>query len=132
MLSGERVRLEFDQTRKDRYGRTLAYLYLSDGRLVNREMVAQGFAHAYTKYPFRHLDDFVVAEREAREAGRGLWAPKGDDRHVALLSHQREAGAQHLQNVPAVDSEGTRLHRLHPHQEKGGAGATKRLKCDDW
>lgn len=44
MLSGERIRLEFDQTRRDRYGRILAYLYLSDGRFVNREMVREGFA----------------------------------------------------------------------------------------
>lgn len=73
MLSGERVRLGFDQTRRDRYGRTLAYLYLADGRFVNREMVREGYAHAYLKYPFRYKDDFVAVEREARDAYRGLW-----------------------------------------------------------
>ena len=31
MVEGKRVRLEYDQTRKDRYGRTLAYVYLEDG-----------------------------------------------------------------------------------------------------
>lgn len=73
ILTGERVRLEFDQTRRDRYGRTLAYLYLADGRFVNREMVRDGYAHAYIKYPFKYMDDFVAVEREAREAGRGMW-----------------------------------------------------------
>jgi micrococcal nuclease len=73
MLAGRAVRLEYDQTRRDRYGRTLAYLYLADGRFVNLEMVRQGYAHAYVKYPFRLMDEFVAAEHEAREANRGMW-----------------------------------------------------------
>lgn len=73
MLAGQSVRLEFDQTRRDRYGRTLAYLHLRDGSFVNREMVLQGYAFAYVKYPFRYMEDFVTAERSAREAKRGLW-----------------------------------------------------------
>ena len=73
MLTGKQVRIEYDQQRTDKYRRTLGYLYLLDGTFVNREMVRQGFAHAYLTYPFRFMDDFRAAEREAREAGRGLW-----------------------------------------------------------
>jgi micrococcal nuclease len=71
---GQRVRFEYDQERRDRYGRTLAYLYLEDGRFVNAEIIRQGFGFAYTKYPFRYLDEFRALEREARDARRGLWA----------------------------------------------------------
>jgi micrococcal nuclease len=53
LTMGKLVRLEFDQTRKDRYDRTLAYLYLGDDTLVNAGMVRRGFAHAYLKYPFQ-------------------------------------------------------------------------------
>jgi len=76
LLEGRRVRLEFDQQR-DRYGRTVAYVYLADGRLVNEEIIRQGYGHAFTKYPFARdmMARFRAAEREAREAGRGLWAP---------------------------------------------------------
>ncbi len=74
MLAGQRVRLEYDQPRRDRYGRTLAYLFLADSRFVNLEMIVRGYAHAYPKYPFRYLEEFTAAERAAREAGRGLWA----------------------------------------------------------
>src|SRR4030095_14625997 len=58
----------------DKYRRTLAYLYLPDGVLVNREIIRQGFGHAYVDYPFARMESFREAEREAREAGRGLWA----------------------------------------------------------
>ena len=83
MLDGQKVRLEFDQQRLDRYQRTLAYLYLSDGSFVNREMVRQGYAHAYVKYPFRYMEDFREAELQAREEGRGLWAEPGKPQAIA-------------------------------------------------
>ena len=72
-VQGQPVRVEYDTQRFDKYGRTLAYLYLPDDSFVNLEMVRQGYAHAYLNYPFRHMEEFRGAEREAREAGRGLW-----------------------------------------------------------
>ena len=83
LLKGRGVTLEFEPgTDFDRYGRTLAYLVRDDGLAVNREMVARGYAHVYTRFPFRRMEDFRSAEREARAAGRGLWgstAPAQDE-----------------------------------------------------
>ena len=73
LVDGKRVRLEYDWERTDRYGRTLAYVYLPDGTFVNAEIIRQGYGHAYTRFPFEHLDRFRQFEREARQAGRGLW-----------------------------------------------------------
>jgi micrococcal nuclease len=74
LIAGTIVRLEYDQQRRDKYGRTLAYLYLADGTFVNAEIVRQGYGHAYTDYPFRYLEAFRGYEREARTTNRGLWA----------------------------------------------------------
>lgn len=74
MVEGKDVRLEQDQDTLDRYGRTLAYVYLQDGTFLNAELVRQGYGHAYTRFPFRYEQQFVELEREARENGRGLWA----------------------------------------------------------
>jgi endonuclease YncB( thermonuclease family) len=41
---------------------------------VNEEMVRQGYACAFTRYPFRYMDRYRELERDARAAGRGLWA----------------------------------------------------------
>lgn len=73
LLEGQRVRVDYDQQRTDKYQRTLGYLYLVDGTFVNREIVLQGYSHAYLKYPFQRMDEFREAEREARETRRGLW-----------------------------------------------------------
>lgn len=75
LVAGRRVRLEYDWQRRDAYGRTLAYVFLPDGTFVNAEIVRQGYGFAYTRFPFKYLDEFRRLEREAREHGRGLWAP---------------------------------------------------------
>lgn len=71
---GKRARLAYDQERRDRYGRTLAYVYLEDGTFLNAEIIRQGYGHAYTRFPFHYQDDFLRYQREARENRRGLWA----------------------------------------------------------
>ena len=73
LCEGKQVRLEFEWQRKDRYDRTLAYVFLEDGTLVNGEIIRQGYGFAYTRFPFRYLDRFRSLQREAREAKRGLW-----------------------------------------------------------
>jgi micrococcal nuclease len=72
-LEGERIRLEFDVQRRDQYGRTLAYVWLGD-RLFNRVLVARGFAQVATYPPnVKYVEQFIRAQRSAREHDRGLW-----------------------------------------------------------
>ncbi len=79
LATGKRVRLEFDGDRTDRYGRTLAYLYLQpENLLLNAEIIRQGYGFAYTQFPFRMIEQFRALELEAREARRGLWARDRD------------------------------------------------------
>lgn len=107
MLEGEQIRLEFDPNNKyinhkDKYGRLLAYVYVKTGEngvggcipassenwiyrefedgeylFFNATMVSSGYARAYTKSPFKYMNEFRRYEREARENHRGLWA--GED-----------------------------------------------------
>lgn len=73
-VEGKYVRLEKDVEERDRYGRLLAYVYLVDGTFVNAELVEQGYAQVMTVPPnVRYQDLFLQLQREAREAGRGLW-----------------------------------------------------------
>lgn len=76
LIEGKKVRLEYDQVRKDKYGRTLAYVYLEDGTFLNAEIIKQGYGFAYTKYPFKYLEEFRQYEKEAREIEIGLWSPR--------------------------------------------------------
>lgn len=75
-VANRRVWLEYDQPRRDRYGRTLAYVFLADGTLLNLELIERGYGFAYTRYPFRadYMERFRRAEAVARRTDQGLWA----------------------------------------------------------
>jgi len=68
-LTGGLVRVEGDA--RDQHGRLLGTLRLDD-RDLNREMVAEGWAWAFTG--FAEDSDLIAAESAARRARRGVWA----------------------------------------------------------
>jgi micrococcal nuclease len=76
LLEGQIVRLEYDGATKDQYNRTLAYVFLPDGRLANVEIIKAGFAETYRRFEYRRKPDFFAAEREAKDAKRGMWATR--------------------------------------------------------
>jgi micrococcal nuclease len=59
------------QTGKDRYKRTLAFVYVGDV-CVNKELLKQGMAWHFKKY--NHDPELANLEKEARSAKRGLWS----------------------------------------------------------
>lgn len=80
-LSGKRVRLVRDSSDRDRYGRLLRYVYTDDGELVNARLVREGLARAKSYAPDTALqNELWQAQRQAREARKGLWSDAKTDR----------------------------------------------------
>ena len=74
MPLGTRVRYRVGIEERDRYGRLLAYVWLPDGRMLNRVMVQKGYAQPLTIPPnVEFAEVFRAAARAARTAGLGLW-----------------------------------------------------------
>ena len=74
MLEHRTVYLAFDWDLRDRFGRLLAYIYLSDGFCFNAWQVQNGYAVALTRFRFQFLDEFVNHENTARANRAGLWS----------------------------------------------------------
>jgi micrococcal nuclease len=73
LVEGRRVRLVFDEERRDVYGRLLAYVYLGK-RLVSAELVRRGLARTLTIPPNdRFAGRLKRLEIAAARQGRGLW-----------------------------------------------------------
>ena len=71
---GDLITIEFDAQERDRYGRLLGYVYLSNGKMLNEEIVKAGYANVMTIPPnVRYQDRFLKAYKQARENKRGLW-----------------------------------------------------------
>ena len=72
---GDTVRIEFDVQEKDKYGRTLGYVYLPDGRMLNEEIIKAGYASPLTIQPnVKYQNRFLKAYRKAREQRNGLFS----------------------------------------------------------
>ncbi len=77
LVEGKKVYLETDSTQgeRDKYGRLLAYIYLEDGQMVNRKMLAEGYAYEYTYLrPYKYQQEFKDFQIFAKNSKVGLWA----------------------------------------------------------
>jgi len=89
LVLGKTVRLEFDFQTKDRYGRTLTYVFVGN-TFVNLEMVKNGLAVSETIQPnvnpfdklrvnteqsrsIKYQDEIVEAQKVARKMCLGIW-----------------------------------------------------------
>ncbi len=73
LTAGKRARLELDVQQRDRYRRLLAYVWVGDV-MVNADLVRRGYAQVMTVPPnVRYQELFLKLQRDARQAGRGLW-----------------------------------------------------------
>jgi micrococcal nuclease len=59
----------------DKYGRTLAYVYLGP-TMVNSLIIRDGYAKAYRRFRFPERDLFINYEKEAKAKGVGMWKYK--------------------------------------------------------
>ena len=100
LLSGQKVWLEYDESKSktDKYRRTLAYIFREDGYFYNLEAVKNGFAHSYREYPHPKLDEFNLAEKQAREGKIGFWA----DNTCQGNTEQGVAGEAAKATVPPI------------------------------
>ena len=73
LVAGRTVYLEKDISETDRYGRLLRYVWVEEG-MVNALLVARGYAQVATYPPdVKYQQEFLELQRQAREAGLGLW-----------------------------------------------------------
>ncbi|AMB86975.1 nuclease [Pseudomonas agarici] len=74
MESGGHVGVVAGRERHDRYGRTLAHLYGSDGMNLEARLLAEGLAYQVAVAPNGDLFECQqLAERQARQLRLGLW-----------------------------------------------------------
>lgn len=94
MVTNRSVRLVADdRAGVDRFGRELSYLELEDGTDLGAQLISQGLARVFTKFPFERKARYLALEQAARKAGRGVWAD-GGLAEVLWLSSKHEAAIE--------------------------------------
>ncbi|MDY6972854.1 MAG: thermonuclease family protein [Thermodesulfobacteriota bacterium] len=75
LVNRTQVRLEFDQEKRDRYGRLLSHVFLKNGKMVNAMVVRKGLAHVMLKsQDFKYKDLFLDCQRKAMKDRLGIWS----------------------------------------------------------
>lgn len=75
LLENRTVKLEFDVSQTDQYGRLLAYVYLENGEMLNEKLLKEGYAQVATYAPnVKYVEKFEQLQKEARENKVGFWA----------------------------------------------------------
>ncbi len=74
--AGQRVSVSHDPRagQTDRYGRTLAYVTLPDGRVLNEELLKRGLGRSDPRFPSCMEDELRAAERSAKLSYAGNWS----------------------------------------------------------
>ena len=77
IASNRTVILEFDVERRDKYGRLLCYIFTPDRKMLNIQMVKDGYAVLFTIPPnIKYVDELRMAQNEARQHRREYGAVK--------------------------------------------------------
>lgn len=80
LLEGQKVRIETDPLvgERDKYNRLLAYVWLGQDKLINLDLINNGYAHEYTyrSQVYKYQPDFKSAEKTAKENNLGFWSPQ--------------------------------------------------------
>ncbi|MBW1898120.1 MAG: thermonuclease family protein [Deltaproteobacteria bacterium] len=71
-LLDRKIKIVFDEFKKDSSNRLLAYLQ-KENLDIGKEMISKGLTLVYIKYPFSRLDEYIAVEESAIVAKTGLW-----------------------------------------------------------
>lgn len=85
-LENKTVRLEKDVEKKDKYGRVLAHVFLSNGEHVNVQLVSNGLATVNIHPPnLKYTQQLTSAQDNAEQKKIGIW----NDPHYASQSYRK-------------------------------------------
>ncbi len=74
LVWSQKIVLEFDEERHDRYGRLLAYIFLADGSCLNSRMLENGMAfYLYRRPNVKYDKRLLKKQQDAMKAQKGLW-----------------------------------------------------------
>jgi micrococcal nuclease len=102
LVLGKIVKLEYGRDRLDRYGRTLAFVFVGR-RMVNMELLKAGLAWCYFfEGNYKYADQMVLALQSAMQQHRGLWSVAATETDTAYVGSFRSFRF-HRTDCPSVD-----------------------------
>ena len=93
----ENKTIELEERGKDKYNRTLAYIYYQN-KLLNSEILRQGLANLYVYDEDENYQELEKAEKYARDNNLGLWKKSLNYGCIQLIQLKYDEGGERCTN----------------------------------
>jgi endonuclease YncB( thermonuclease family) len=112
-LQGNKVYLEFDTVKRDKYKRLLAHVFLPDGKHLNLALVENGLAAVSIIPPNgRYSSQLIQAQQHAEKLKLGIWSmPEYQLRPISQISNH-DKGWQRFTGTPLAIRKSNKYTRL--------------------
>ncbi len=112
-LQKSKVYLEFDQVRQDKYKRSLAHVFLPDGKHLNLAILEVGLATVSIIPPNgRYTDQLIQAQQHAEKQKLGIWSmPEYQVWPISQIPNHNK-GWQRFTGTPVSIKKGKKYTRL--------------------
>ncbi|MFJ8245157.1 thermonuclease family protein [Peribacillus asahii] len=74
LKKAKKIELQYDGTKKDKYGRTLAWVWV-DGKLLQKELIKKGYVKKFYDYgTYSYEKELIQLQKEAQKKKVGYWS----------------------------------------------------------
>jgi micrococcal nuclease len=74
LVLSSNLRLEYDQEKRDRFGRKLAYVFTENGVFVNQAVIERGYAFSlYSPPNLKYQNLLIKTQQQAMVSKKGIW-----------------------------------------------------------
>lgn len=100
-INGQKVYLEQDQEKQDKYQRQLAHVFLADGTHLNLELIRHGLAFMSIIPPnLRYAEAFSRAQKQAEKQKLGIWGEQSYQARPLEQISSSSRGWQRFTGIP--------------------------------
>jgi len=86
LLLNQKVKIETDINNMDRFGRTLAYVFLKDGTFINKKLLEEGVGEfQIDTVNLKYQDNLTKAAEDGHDNIKGLWSSCAPDSQKGCL-----------------------------------------------
>lgn len=112
-LQENKVYLEYDQTKQDKYKRLLAHVFTPDGKHINQALLENGLAFVSIIPPnVRYSDKLIQAQQRAEKQKLGIWSmPDYQSKPITQIANHNK-GWQRFTGIPVSLKKSRKYTRL--------------------
>lgn len=112
-LQENKVYLEYDQTKRDKYKRLLAHVFTPDGKHINQALLENGLAFVSIIPPnVRYSDKLIQAQQQAEKQKLGIWSmPDYQPKPIEQIANHNK-GWQRFTGIPVSIKKSRKYTRL--------------------